>query len=169
MNQCGILAKLLSALFVAGLGSLLFSLAQSMRPTITADAALPRIDLSHLQPGEAKIAVDAMSPAWGAFSHGIVFVRAEDHSTRAWHVLLRAGHVAMPDIHWWRPLHECKDFGLAGFPDAALTCKDPDVPDWWKARWRGSVDGKAMHGMVDDMEPATGSFDGGFFVVGKRD
>jgi len=71
----------------------------------------------------------------------------------------------MPDIHWWRPSYECKDFGVV---KGELTCKDSDTPEWWRAYWLWSLEGKALNGMVDDMEPETGSMQGSFFIVGKR-
>jgi hypothetical protein len=71
----------------------------------------------------------------------------------------------MPDIHWWRTSYECKDFGVA---KDVLTCKDSDTPAWWQSYWRWSFEGKALNGMVDDMEPETGSMEGNFFIVGKR-
>ncbi len=50
---------------------------------------------------------------------------------------------------------------------APIRCHDRQGPEWWTDMWLWSIDGKNHSGQVDDMEPAKGIIEGGYFVVGK--
>ena len=55
----------------------------------------------------------------------------------------------MPDLHWWRPLYGCRDFGVdresnGVAASAEFRCHDPDAPEWWAPRWRWHIDGRPV-------------------------
>jgi len=144
-----------------------------MRPNAKGKAALPHLDISGLRPGHLEIYEHRIGPGYMGFKTGIIFLQLSDGSVKAWDVPVKNGHVAMPEFHWWRPTYVCEQFG----PDnpnglvttsTVLSCKDPDISDWWKSHWRWAASGKSIQGMVDDLEPAKGTVEGEYFVVGKR-
>jgi hypothetical protein len=73
---------------------------------------------------------------------------------------VESGKVPMPEVHWWKPLMRCKDFGLdvgTGPVNAQsrFRCRDSDQPEEWASRWQWDSHGRhipAADGMkVDDM------------------
>jgi len=163
------------AVAILGLAFLTVPLFGSLRIGVSADASLPRIDVSHLQPGQPELR-DHPLPLSGNpprdFRWSLLLLRHADGTISAWNVLARDGKVAMPDIHWWQPFYTCERFELtvsSSEGTSAFKCNDSEVPsDYWRAEWQWSESGKALGRSVDDMQAADGVVEGNYFVVGKR-
>jgi hypothetical protein len=102
-----------------------------------------------------------------------LLVKKNDGQAKAWVIPTKNHTVMMPDNHWWQPMIPCKEFGptkLNGLIDeeAPIKCHDNSVPEWWTDKWQWSIDGENFSGQVDDMEPAIGVVEHGYFVLGKR-
>ena len=168
-----VLLTLTSALALVGLTQLMVPFVASLSPSARADAALDRILVSDMKEGSSLIVPLAKAAISSAgWQPGLFVLRRADGTYRAWAVLLRNGHVGLPDIHWWRPMVECEQFGPTlrdGLIDASapIKCHQGVISSWWADQWQWSVDGKSV-GAVDDLEPAQGVFEGDYFVVGKR-
>jgi len=145
----------------------------SLSPSARADAALEKILVSDMKKGSSRIVPIAKAAISRAgWQSGLFLLRLSDGTYRAWGVPLRNGHVGLPDIHWWRPVVECAHFGPTlrdGLIDASapIKCHQSAISNGWADQWQWSVDGKSA-GVVDDLEPANGAFEGRYFVVGKR-
>jgi len=147
-----LLAFLVLALLVAGIGFVALSFVQTLSPTTKAIAALPSVDTKDIGRGQAVL-VKAES-RFGAF-----VVRDEKNTIHVFRVpISEHGYVQMPDIHWWKPRMECKAFGVhvtAGTP--FIGCGD-SLPNeyanaYWANAWRWGLDGKTLSGPCDSMEP----------------
>ena len=161
----------LIAIFIAGTPFFL-----SLKPNARAEAALPRVDISKMKPGELRL---HDHPTWGNAGQGynwsVLIIKLSADSIKAWVVPAQNGHIGMPDWHWWRPIYPCKIFGLstsAGSTDedSNLMCHDKDTPyDWLLSRWKWDLNGKAIDSKTaEDMPIAVGAVEGKYFVLGKR-
>ena len=168
-----VLLTLTCALAILGLTQLIVPFVASLSPSARADAALDRILVSDMKEGSSRIVPLAKAAISSAgWQPGLFVLRRADGTYRAWAVPLRNGHVGLPDIHWWRPMVECEQFGptlRGGLIDASapIKCHQGVISKGWADQWQWSVDGKSAGG-VDDLEPAHGVFEGGYFVVSKR-
>jgi hypothetical protein len=156
---------------ILGLAFVSVPLFGSLAPGVRADAALPRIDVSQLEPGRPELRDHpTQGSLYAGFRWSVLLLRHADGSLSAWDVPTREGKVAMPDIHWWSPFYTCQAFGLTfASPDEAgiFSCHDPQLPsDYWRGEWRWSESGKALGKSVDDMQATVGSVEGDYFVVG---
>lgn len=164
-----------TSLGVVGSVMLAMVLLGSMQPTPRAEAALPRVDIADLQPGQLMTAALYPHDWFDGYRWSVLLYRQADGSVKAWELPTKAGKVGMPDLRWWRPMYLCEDFGLA--PDhlsddqsVVIQCNDTnEAVSWWKPHWRWDVDGKNLGTMVDDLIPAKGIVEGDFFVYGLSD
>lgn len=142
----------------------------SMQPTPRAEAALPRVDITGLQPGQLMTAELYPHDWFDGYRWSVLLYRQANGNVKAWELPMKAGKVGMPDLRWWRPMYLCEDFGLA--PDssgdgqaAVIQCNDTnEAVSWWKAHWRWDAEGKNLGTMVDHLIPAKGMVEGDFFV-----
>lgn len=106
------------------------------------------------------------------YSWAILFLRKKDSALEAWDIPVKNGSVGMPDLKWWRPTYECKEFGpsFVGVninEQAPIKCHDQEIPEWWASEWQWNINGKSLGKMVEDMAPTNGTLEGKYFVVGK--
>ena len=81
----------------------------SLKPSAKAEANLPRIDVSDLKNGTFKIVEHPeFGVLYGGYMWGLFFYKGNNGAVHAWDVPIVNGHVAMPDIKWWRPAFEQK-------------------------------------------------------------
>ncbi len=132
------LTRLVIALGVVGLIAIGAVLTQSWRPT------------SHAR--DLAVVLEAPPPSPGTYTQHdmerarILLVR-DTHGVLSAYVLpLRDGKVALPDIRWWRPAHDCVDFRAATADgtidaDSLFECHDQEVQNWSGIGWRWSIDG----------------------------
>lgn len=147
----------------------------SLRPNARGAAALPRIDISHIKPGTFEL---VPHPGYGAYFNGydwsLFIYRAVDGHFLFWDVPTKDGAVGMPDLRWWRPFHQCHNFGPTFVDDSVdeaqpITCHDSELPSqWWADQWKWDINGKAIGSMVDDMQSTRGSVKGKYFVFAKN-
>ncbi len=146
----------------------------SLKPNLKAEALLPRIDLSDLVPGKYVI---QKHPAYGnsynGYQWGVLMYFKNDGTFKIWDVPIGNGGVGMPDMHWYRPMFSCKDFGPSltnGLIDESmpLKCHDDDIYEWWKPHLVWDIDGKNIKGEVDNLKPTRGHIEGNNFVFGKN-
>jgi len=92
----------------------------------------------------------------------ILLVRDPGGALAAFVLPLRDGKVALPDIRWWRPAHDCADFRPATrdgtiAANSVFECHDPEVQNWSGISWRWSIDGQHIRGRheveVEDLMP----------------
>lgn len=145
----------------------------SLKPNARADAALFTVDTTKMESGTYKIVRHPLiAESYSGFAWSVLLIKMNNNSSAAWLVPTRNGSVLMPDIHWWRPMFECHDFGptiINGKVDVSsvFECHDKDVPEWWADKWRWDSNGRNYSGQIDNMKPAVGVVEGGFYVVGK--
>jgi hypothetical protein len=146
----------------------------SMSPSDKVHAELPRIIVSDLKRGAFKIVEHPTAATWGrsGIRYSILLHRLQSREIKAWRVPTGDGAVLMPDLHWWRPMYTCKDFGPTTSDTdatkiASIRCHDSATPEWWVDKWNWSIDGENYSGQVDDMEPVGGAVENGYFVIGK--
>lgn len=161
------------AFSILGLVLVAVPLLGSLRPTVKADASLPRIDISQLKPGQPELRKHPLhEDLHGGFTWSVLLLRHADGKISAWDVPTNDGKVDMPDIHWWRPLYACEKFELTAVSSddtAHFHCTDSEAPsDDWRAAWQWNEFGEAIGHSVDDMQATIGTVDGHYFVVGKR-
>lgn len=175
MNRRKVLLYLTFVMLTFGLGMAAFPFLQSFNPNAKAIAALPRIDISDIEIGQTKIVKLGVYPElWTGHEWSLFFYRTQSNELLSWHIPTRDGAVGMPDLQWWRPMYDCKEFGptvVDGEVDESkpITCHDTDLPSsWWEEEWRWNISGSSLGSMVVDMYKATGSFEGKYFVYGKR-
>jgi hypothetical protein len=82
----------------------------------------------------------------------LILIRIEPDDVLGYSLPTRDGKVSMPDLNWWRdPIYMCDSFGpVLSQPATRLStfeCADSAVPEWWKPRWRWSIQGQPL---VDD-------------------
>jgi hypothetical protein len=169
-----ILTYLVNGLAFIGIVALSVPFILSLNPSERVDASLPRVDLSSLEPGRHRTVRNPKLPEYyDGIVWSVLLIKKKDGQVKAWVIPTKNNTVMMPDIHWWRPMTPCETFGptkLNGLIDeeAPIKCHDDSVPEWWADKWQWSIDGKNLSDQVDDMEPAVGVVEHGYFVLGKR-
>ena len=126
-------------LAVAGTVSVLAILALSSQPNEKARAKLPHVNVEQLQPGQV------MHLDTDALRYFVVRPLTGDLHVVA--VPTEQGTVLMPDIYWWKPLMNCKDFGWETAAPGVMTdfrfrCRDQDQPEEWAKKWQWDMYGK---------------------------
>ncbi|WP_163834007.1 hypothetical protein [Spartinivicinus ruber] len=147
----------------------------SLKPNAKADAALPRIDVSDIKPGTY---IFLPHPIYGelysGYSWSVMIYRKHDGTVKAWDLTTRNGAVGMPDLHWWRPFYDCKQFGPTVIngevqENLPIQCHDADIPsNWWANEWRWNISGKNLGKMMSDLNETVGVVEGKYFVFAKR-
>lgn len=148
---------------------------ESLKPNAKAIAALPRISLSNISPGEFII-LD--HPAYGAMYNGykwsILIYRRYDGIFKVWDIPTKGQYVGLPDLHWWRPVFACLEFGptkISGKVDESLPikCHDTETNDnQWYMKWEWDINGVTLSGGIDSLNITKGIVEGGYFVFAKR-
>ena len=167
-----VLTSITVALAALGLAFIAVPLIGSLKLNAKADAALPRMDLSQLQPGRPEIRDHPLyGKMFGEFSWSVLVLKHAHGKVSVWDIPTRDGKVAMPDIRWWRPFYVCASFVLsarAAGESVRFHCTDAEVPDFWRGEWQWSESGTALGNNVDDMQATAGAIEGKYFVFAKR-
>jgi hypothetical protein len=126
-------------LAIAGTLSVLAVLAVSSQPNEKARAKLPFVNVEKLAPGQV-IHLDTESLRY-------FVVRPLQGELHVVAVPTEHGTVLMPDIHWWKPFMNCKDFGLDAVAgsitsESRFRCRDAEQPKAWVSRWQWDLHGK---------------------------
>jgi hypothetical protein len=138
-------------LALCGTVALMFVIAASLRPDDKPPPKLPSVNVAALTPGQL-VTLDTDS-----LRYFVVRLSADQLHVVA--APIKAGAVLMPDQYWWRPLMDCKDFGLELASGAATStsrfrCRDSDQPKEWIQRWQWDIEGRHVADdkpKVDDM------------------
>jgi hypothetical protein len=175
MNRKRILKITVGLCMLVGLTGMAVPFFASMSPSEKVYAELPRINISDLKIGRYKIVKHPAAATWGrsGIGYSILVYRLQSSEIKAWSVPSKNGAVLMPDLHWWRPMYPCENFGISAagsnsYNELSIQCNDSDTPEWWADKWKWSIDGKNYSRQVDDMEPLIGTEENGYFVIGKR-
>lgn len=141
----------------------------SLRPNARAEAALPRFNISGIGAGDLYV---MENPIFGGNYNGyefkLLFYKDSFGQIKVWVVPVKDGLVGMPDIHWWRPIHQCQKFEVVTEgTEKVLACLDKDISDWWSKQWKWTIKGENIEGMVDDLESAKGVIEDKYFVYAK--
>jgi hypothetical protein len=87
-------------------------------------------------------------------------VRPEAGEIHVVAVPIDQGTVLMPEVHWWKPFMNCKDFGLDTVAQTITAqtrfrCRDEAQPDVWAKQWQWDIFGKHIGDnggeKIDDM------------------
>lgn len=174
MDRKRILKIAVGSCLLVGLTGLAVPFFSSMSPSEKVYADLPRINITDLKVGGYKIVKHPAAATWGrsGIGYSIFIYRLQNGELKAWSVPSRKSAILMPDLHWWRPMYPCENFGLSASgsdsnKEVSMQCNDSDTPEWWTDKWKWSIDGKNYSGQVDDMEPVRGAEKSGYFVIGK--
>jgi len=171
-DKKSILLKLTAGIAFLGLIAAGVPFIKSMNPDAKAIAALPRIDISEIKPGQFTIKYPNLPGWFGYYQKGVFIYRKYDGSINFWRVPVKNGKVGMPDMHWWQPMYFCENFGpnvKNGKVEEAkpITCHD-DAFDSWKKVWTWDINGKSAQDPYYDMERVQGYFENNYFVIGRR-
>ncbi|MCB1907537.1 MAG: hypothetical protein KDH15_09230 [Rhodocyclaceae bacterium] len=137
----------------------------ALGPSARTLAERPRVVIPELANGQFAFVGDPRSNQ--SFPSELLFVRDPDGTLRAWWMPVSRGRVTLPDLHWWRPLARCADFG-PDFARGEYRCRDAEVPDWIRNSLRWTLDGKSIPGKPmhhDDMPRVLGTAEGRHFRV----
>jgi hypothetical protein len=141
---------LAGGLAIGGTALVIVFLTASLRPKEKAPPKLPFANVATLAAGQS-ITVDTDSLRYFVVYplDGELYVVAAP---------IDQGAVMMPDIHWWKPLLNCKDFGLNAAQGAITDksrfgCRDAEQPEAWVNRWLWDIHGRhAVEGAkIDNM------------------
>jgi hypothetical protein len=170
MNRRKLLVKGTVIIGLVGLSLTMIPFIMSLSPSPKADAALPRINVNQLAPGQFLYQKHPIpGKLYNGYEWSILIYKKYDGSIKVWNLQTKNGGIGMPDIHWWRFIMDCQDFGptkVNGQVDENLSiqCRDKSVSDWWRKQWAWDIDGKNVEGMVDDLEVTKGRVEGDYFV-----
>lgn len=172
-NPRRMLTGVLLILSLIGLSLASLPLIQSMKPSARADAALPRIDISSLSPGEFAIFKQSHPVRFLNYYNSILIYKRNNNEVLAWVVPVKEGKVVMPDFHWWQyPAYLCSKFGptmINGVVDESLPiqCHDTETPKWWRDKWQWGFNGKNLNRQVDNLRRINGTIETRYFVLHK--
>ena len=129
---------LIACLAVAGTVPLLLFLTESLKPH-KKPPNLPFANVATLTAGHS-ITVDTDSLRYFVVHP----INGELHVVAA---PVDQGTVMMPELHWWKPLMNCKDFGVDAAigtitNDSRFRCRDADQPEAWVKQWQWDVHGQ---------------------------
>jgi hypothetical protein len=127
------------SLALAGTAAVLAVLLVSSKPDAKSPAKKPLVNVEKLAPGQV-IHLDTESMRY-------FVVRPPTGEIHVVAVPTEQGTVLMPDIHWWKPLMNCKDFGLNAVggtvtSESRFRCRDAEQPDAWVNQWQWDLFGK---------------------------
>ncbi|MEM7016675.1 MAG: hypothetical protein AAF512_04955 [Pseudomonadota bacterium] len=170
MNKRKILTIALAGIALLTLFLAAIPFTQSMWPTERAEAALPQVKVSNINPGEYSVLpYTARNVGFHDWTLKVFVYRKLDGTYNVWRVPTKYDSVGMPDLHWWRPMLECKNFGPTEVDGAVdetmpIKCHDEEYSDFWGTEWQWTIDGKNLGEMVEDMDFIPGSVEGEFYV-----
>jgi hypothetical protein len=126
-------------LALAGTVLVLVALLASSEPDVKSPAKKPSVNVEKLAPGQV-IHLDTESLRY-------FVVRPPTGDIHVVAVPTEQGTVLMPDIHWWKPFMNCKDFGLDAVDgivtsDSRFRCRDVAQPEAWVQQWQWDLFGK---------------------------
>jgi len=140
------------ALAIGGTVLVLAVLFVASKPDEKARPKLPAVIVSQLQQGQV-IHLDTESLRY-------FVVRPESGEIHVVAVPIEQGTVLMPEVHWWKPFMNCKEFGLGSgtesiTAESRFRCRDAAQPDAWVKQWQWDVFGKHIADVggekIDDM------------------
>ncbi len=174
MNRKKTLTAIVVLLSMFGMAFVATPFFSSLQPSKKANSALPRVDVSNIEPGSFEIIDHPLyEDIFNGFGWGLIILRSAEGKFYFWDVPTKEGAVGMPDLLWVRPFYLCQMFGPTienGIVDESkpIVCHDEDLPSkWWAERWRWDIRGKALDPMMEDLRTTRGILDGKYFIVGK--
>jgi hypothetical protein len=125
------------AFALAGTGLMYVFLTASLQPH-KKPPKLTSVNVQTLRAGQ-HIALDTESLRY-------FVVKTTDSELHVVAIPMDQGTVVLPDVHWWKPFMNCKDFGLDSIggvtAQSRFRCRDADQPTEWVNRWQWDVHGK---------------------------
>jgi hypothetical protein len=175
LNNKTILASLTTAMLLIGVAFILVPFIGSLKPSARTEAMLSRINLLQIKNNSFEI---RKHPIYGdykthdGYNYAVVIYKKFNSEVKLWDVPIKNNAVGMPDMHWWKPMYDCKNFSPSidnGTINEykAIKCHDFDKPKWWKDKWIWSLEGKSLDGLSGDMIKTKGVISGNYFVFQK--
>lgn len=137
----------------------------SLSPSERSVAALPRVKVPTLLPGQFAFVDDPF--ATDQWPSRLMMLRQKTGELFVWSIPTYKGVMAMPDNHWWRADIPCPSFG-PDFSSEVIACSDPNLHSSRREAFRWHLDGKNISGHVDDMPQVHGEERDGEFVYSMR-
>ena len=129
-----------SFLGVLGMALGMFPFVQSLQPSARAIAALPRISMPDLAPGDYARMKTNMS--FNQLDTEVLFIRRHNGQLYTWTLYTKDGLVVLPEYPFWGLGNDlCRDFG----PDPqmqTIECKDEGLSEARKRYLRWALDGE---------------------------
>ncbi|WP_020406415.1 hypothetical protein [Hahella ganghwensis] len=176
MTHREFLATSTAMLFIVALIAIITLFAASLKPNKKAEAELSRIEIPQFEPGQSVL---LPHPAYGELRGGylwsLLLYKGLDNHLHAWDVPTKDGYIGLPDIKWWNPVYQCKEFGptvVNGVVDEALpiTCHDKELPsEEWREEWQWDISGQNLGEYVSDMLKTKMKVEGRYLVLGITD
>ncbi len=163
MNRKKALALSTLLILIVGICLLFIPFAKSLLPSEKTISKTPRLDLADINKGNLKFFPHPTFPEISnKYKWAVLIYRKKDNSIKAWDVPVKNGNVGMPDLQWWRPTYQCKNFGptiVEGLIDESqpIKCHDKkQLSKWWANEWRWDIDGNSLGSMVADLQKTRG-------------
>ncbi len=137
-----VLIATVSILGVLGIALGLIPLVQSLQPNARAIAALPRVSMPDLAPGDYARVKTSMR--FNQMDIEVLFIRRHNGQLDTWTLYTKGGLVVLPEYPFWGLGSDlCRDFG----PDSqmqTIECKDESLSEARKRYLRWSLDGEVI-------------------------
>ena len=152
-------------LFLGGVGLIwvMYVLGSGFAPTERAYGQLPRLTVPALSSESFAFVKNPVH--FEGWSSEYLFIKYANQTVRVFEVPTTRGRFTMPDQHWWKPGHLCREF-VPDFHSKEFRCRDTLAPEWVQNNFRWTLDGKTLYPHVEDMISVKGRFIGREFVVG---
>jgi hypothetical protein len=162
-------------MFAIGMTLLSVPFTSSLGLSEKSDALLERIDLTEIQRGTYTF---AKHPGYEAKLHNgyflsVLIYKKHNGDVKVWSIPTKNGNVGMPDVHWWKPVYECRNFGptmIDGLADESneIKCHDnsSEVGNWPDI-WHWDINGKNKINKYSDLQETVGTVEGNYFVFRK--
>ena len=137
-----VLIATVSILGVLGIALGLIPLVQSLQPNARAIAALPRVSMPDLAPGDYARVKTSMR--FNQMDIEVLFIRRHNGQLDTWTLYTKGGLVVLPEYPFWGFGNDlCRDFG----PDSqmqTIESKDESLSEARKRYLRWSLDGEVI-------------------------
>ena len=160
-----IVIALLTCVAVAGVAVCVVAVL-SLRPTVKAEMALPRLATTSIRAGHFAFLADPWSRPTGRSGTAVLLIRDTAGQLQAFWIPTLNGKPAVPVSHPWVEGLPCAAFEPS-FATQDIACREQRDPAAWVMRHRWSMQGKNLSGTAADLVPVEGSEQHGEFVFFK--
>jgi hypothetical protein len=171
MSRRQVIVSVVAVVSIVGIGFSAIPFISALKPSASAGATLPHIEISNLLPGTYRF---EPYPLKNRFFLEMLILRDFDKRIFVYWIPKSNEGFIMPDIHWWRWGGTCLNFG----PDSVhgklvkeglIQCHDKNISDFSQSsEWKWTYQGKNLGKYTDDMEGPPFNLEGNYVVIGKR-